>query len=296
MLSDCVVVQGDTTSAFVASYWAFLHHVPIAHVEAGLRTYDLSAPFPEEANRQLIGRVAALHFAPTMQAASCLKNERIVEGVHVVGNTAIDSLVYSLAKRRSGELPAEHALKPEIRNFVEGHRSILVTAHRRENHGDGVRKICVALRKIVDQNPDVRIVYPLHPNPNVRQPVRTRLGDHPRILLCEPLPYLAFIEMMDRASVLLTDSGGVQEEGPTLRKPILVMRETTERPEGVTAGFAELVGTDVNRIVEGVERALKSGCSTDAPNPYGDGVSAVRIMRILEKRLTASPSLRCRSG
>jgi UDP-N-acetylglucosamine 2-epimerase (non-hydrolysing) len=283
--SDVVIVQGDTTSAFIAAYWAFLHQVPVAHVEAGLRTYDLQAPFPEEGNRQLIGRLARLHFAPTLQAAKCLKNECIREGVHIVGNTSIDALLYSLGRIRLGDIPPQGTLSSELREFASGGKTVLVTAHRRENHGEGMRRICEALLQIVERDPDVRIVYPVHPNPNVRKPANELLGNHRRILLCDPLPYLAFVEMMDRAAVLLTDSGGVQEEGPTLRKPILVMRDTTERPEGVDAGFAKLIGTQADRIIEASLLALKEGCTTDAANPYGDGMSAERIISILEHEI-----------
>jgi UDP-N-acetylglucosamine 2-epimerase (non-hydrolysing) len=283
ILADVIAVQGDTTSAFIAAYWAFLNRVPVAHVEAGLRTYDLQAPYPEEANRQLVGRLANMHFAPTVQAAQSLRNEYIREGVHVVGNTSIDALLYCLARIRLGDVPPQGVLRQEIRDFASHGNVILVTAHRRENHGDGMKRICDALLQIVERNPGARIVYPVHPNPNVQGPVHELLGTHRRILLCEPLPYLAFIEMMDCADVLLTDSGGVQEEGPTLRKPILVMRDTTERPEGVTAGFAKLLGTDTDKIVEASLAALKEGCTTDAQNPYGDGMSSERIVAILER-------------
>lgn len=283
--ADVVVVQGDTTSAFVAAYWSFLNQIPVAHVEAGLRTYDLQAPYPEEGNRQLIGRLARLHFAPTLQAAKCLRNECIREGVHVVGNTSIDALLYSLGRIRLGDVPPQGTLSLELRDFTSTGKTILVTAHRRENHGEGMQRICEALLRIVEREPDARIVYPVHPNPNVRKPATELLGSHKRILLCDPLPYLAFVEMMDRATVLLTDSGGVQEEGPTLRKPILVMRDTTERPEGVAAGFAKLIGTQSERIVEASLNALKEGCTVEGSNPYGDGMSAERIVAILDHEI-----------
>ena len=204
------------------------------------------------------------------------------DGVHIVGSTSIDALLYSVGKIRSGEVASQDLLPSIIRNFIEGHKTVLVTAHRRENHGLGIQRICEALRRIVDENPDTRIVYPTHPNPNVSGPVRRLLGGQDRILLCEPLPYLAFVEAMDRASIMLTDSGGVQEEGPSSRKPILVMRETTERPEGVTAGFAKLVGTDVDLISHETSVALIKGCTTDATNPYGDGTASRKINRTIE--------------
>jgi UDP-N-acetylglucosamine 2-epimerase len=280
---DFVVVQGDTTTACMAAYWAFCHRIRVAHVEAGLRTHDLSAPFPEEANRQLIGRIAHLHFAPTPDAARSLKRENVApRGVHVVGNTAIDALGLVLARLKRGEVSAEHRLDAKIRRFIEGARPVLVTAHRRESFGGGFERLCRGIREVADRNADVRVVYPVHPNPNVRTPVERELGGHPRILLCDPVPYVQFVELMRLSDVLLTDSGGVQEEAPSLRKPILVMRDTTERPEGVRAGFARLVGTDPRKIRLGVERALRRGCEGRGKNPYGDGKSARRIVKALK--------------
>jgi UDP-N-acetylglucosamine 2-epimerase (non-hydrolysing) len=284
--SDVLLVQGDTTSAFVAGYWAFCHRIPVAHVEAGLRTYDLNAPFPEEANRQLIGRIARFHFAPTAQAKTALKKENVnAKNIFVVGNTAIDALNYTLKRTKDLNIPDVERLKPEILDFVGDNQLVLVTAHRRESFGGGFEGICKGIRAVADARKDVRIIYPVHPNPNVRDPVNKLLGDHPQIMLVDPLPYFGFILLMQKASVLLTDSGGIQEEGPTLRKPILVMRDTTERPEGVRKGFSKLVGTNPKKIEKETLLALKKGCSGKGPNPYGDGKSAFRIIKTLEKAL-----------
>lgn len=296
-----LVVQGDTTSAFAASYWALCNRVPVAHVEAGLRTYDLDSPFPEEANRQLIGRIARLHFAPTLQAARNLKAEQIFSHrIHLVGNTAIDALKYVVEKERLLERDAlfHPEVPTEIGQFVGDRMMVLVTAHRRESFGPGFERICEGIRRVADSSSDVRIVYPVHPNPNVRSTVRRMLGTHPRILLCDPLPFVGFTALMSRANALLTDSGGVQEEGPTLRKPIIVMRDKTERPEGVQAGFAVLVGTDPALIERETVRALRDGLRTENENPYGDGKAAPRIMDALEREaevrspLDRTPELR----
>ncbi|OFZ81476.1 MAG: UDP-N-acetylglucosamine 2-epimerase [Bdellovibrionales bacterium RIFOXYD1_FULL_53_11] len=287
---DVIAVQGDTTSAFVASYWGCCNRIPVAHVEAGLRTYDLASPFPEEANRQLIGRLARWHFAPTRGAGRALIKENVPKDrIHVVGNTGIDALKIVLARLKDAacmrSLPPEERLDPAIMDFVGGHRLVLVTAHRRESFGKGFEGICKGLRDIADARDgsgggrEVRIVYPVHPNPNVRSIVESQLAGHPRIMLVVPMQYVAFVALMDRADVLLTDSGGIQEEGPTLKKPVLVMREKTERPEGVKAGYVKLVGTDPGKILRETLLALRHGCRGRGPNPYGDGRAAARIMR-----------------
>lgn len=275
---DAILVQGDTTTAFMAGYWGFCHRIPVAHVEAGLRTGDLSAPFPEEANRQLLGRIAQWHFAPTSQARDSLLRENVTPSViHVVGNTGIDALQWTLQKLKEhpGFLPSE------IQSFAGPHPLVLVTAHRRESFGPGFEGICRGILQALEETPDLRVVYPMHPNPNVRRTVEDRLSNHPRILLCEPLAYPGFVSLMERAQVLLTDSGGIQEEGPTLRKPILVMRESTERPEGIQAGFAKLVGTNPGAIARETRLALREGCTIQAPNPYGDGKASERILETL---------------
>lgn len=282
--ADYLIVQGDTTSAAMAGYWGFCHKIPVVHVEAGLRTYDLTAPFPEEANRQLIGRIADLHFAPTRASATALKKEQISQRkIHTVGNTAIDSLHIVLKKLESGEIPLGEKMSAEITQFVGGSPLVLVTAHRRENFGSAFEDMCNGILSIVESDPDLKVVYPVHPNPNVRQPVEKMLKQHPQILLCDPQPYVAFIDLMKRADVLLTDSGGVQEEGPTLRKPIIVMRNTTERPEGLKAGFSKLVGTNTKKIKSETLKALKAGCKGRGKNPYGDGKTSARIVRTLER-------------
>jgi UDP-N-acetylglucosamine 2-epimerase (non-hydrolysing) len=279
-----VVVQGDTTSAMAGALAAFYGRVPVAHVEAGLRTRDLAAPFPEEMNRQVIGRLARWHFAPTPDAQANLLAEGIDAGaIEVTGNTSIDALRQVTAERLS-QAPPE--LLPGV-----GERLLLVTAHRRESFGEGFLSICSALRTIVTRFPDVRVVYPVHPNPNVRGPVEEHLGGEPRIQLVAPLPYGKFVALLGAAWVVLTDSGGLQEEAPGLGKPVLVMRDSTERPEPIAAGTAVLVGTDAGRIVAAVARlhddpAAYAAMAT-AKNPFGDGHAATRIVARLEHDLGA---------
>lgn len=295
--AEAWVVQGDTTSAFMAAYWAFCRKIPVAHVEAGLRTYDLSAPFPEEGNRQLISRIASLHFAPTSQAAQALLREGVpATQIHRVGNTAIDALQWVLRRGkgvRDPHIPQRERIPASISRFLSRTEAeskgraplILVTAHRRESFGKAFEGICQGILKTVSARSDLRVIYPVHPNPQVRAPVERMLGKHPRILLCDPLPYFAFVSLMKSADVLLTDSGGIQEEGPTLRKPILVLREKTERPEGVRAGYSRLVGTDPMKIKREALKALEQGCSGRGGNPYGEGKAAARIVSVLEQSL-----------
>jgi len=282
---DVILVQGDTTSAFIAAYWAFCNKIPVGHVEAGLRTYDLMAPFPEEANRQLIGRLAAFHFAPTKTALIALRKEGVGPSkIHNVGNTAIDALLYTMKRLKEASgvgIADSEKLSQQVREFIGENPLVLVTAHRRESFGEGFEGICSGIKQVAEARPDVKFVYPVHPNPNVRGPVERLLAGYSNILLCDPVPYVGFVELMQRASVLLTDSGGIQEEGPTLRKPIIVMREETERPEGVTVGFAKLVGTDSGKIRRETLKALKNGCKGRGKNPYGDGKSAGRIIGVL---------------
>ncbi|MGD1048476.1 MAG: UDP-N-acetylglucosamine 2-epimerase (non-hydrolyzing), partial [Candidatus Krumholzibacteriaceae bacterium] len=233
--TDMVVVQGDTTSAFAAALAAFYRHIPVAHVEAGLRTHNIWNPYPEEINRQLIGRVAQLHFAPTKRAAGALTDEGVDgKSVFVTGNTVIDALHLTLAKLKS--------LKRRRRLQRRAQRLILVTAHRRENFGGGIEEICAALLDLVERNADVEIVLPVHPNPAVRRPIERTLSSHPRITLTAPLEYMDLVGVMKEASLVLTDSGGLQEEAPALGLPVVVMRDETERPEIVEAGGAVLAG------------------------------------------------------
>jgi UDP-N-acetylglucosamine 2-epimerase (non-hydrolysing) len=275
--TDAVLVQGDTTSAFVGAYWAFLNRIPVIHLEAGLRTFDLSAPFPEEGNRQLIGRIANLHLAPTKAAYQSLIKEAInPELAHVIGNTGIDALEAVVGNRPT--MPADVAA------FVADSPMVLITGHRRENFGQGFENICQAIKQMAQDMPEVRFVYPVHLNPAVQGVVNSMLSGLSNVMLTTPADYLPFVALQARADVILTDSGGIQEEAPTLRKPVLVMRESTERPEGVAAGFAKLVGTDIEAIRLGVHTALQEGCQGKGGNPYGDGKASARAWDIFENR------------
>lgn len=281
---DLVLVQGDTTTAFAAALAAFYARIPVGHVEAGLRTGDVFAPWPEEMNRRLVGSLATHHFPPTPRARDNLLAEGIDPGTMLVtGNTVIDALLLvrdrlhtdqAHAAQVDGRLPALGPARPLV----------LVTGHRRENFGSGFESICKALRRI-SQARDVDLVYPVHLNPNVLEPVKRILGGRPNIHLIEPLDYVAFVRLMTRASVIVTDSGGVQEEAPSLGVPVLVMREKTERPEAVEAGAVRLVGADEERIVEETLRLLDDAghhkAMARAVNPYGDGRAAARIADFL---------------
>ena len=273
---DMAIVQGDTTTTLAGALAAFYRRVPVGHVEAGLRTHDMAQPFPEEMNRVVASRLAALHFAPTERAACHLKAEGIDPArIAITGNTGIDAVLYVRDALAAGRLPAGEW--PEL----DGSRKlVLVTAHRRESFGTGFERICRALLRLADR-PDVQIVYPVHRNPNVQDPVNRLLDGHPRIRLLEPLDYVPFIDLMRRAHLVITDSGGVQEEGPSLGKPILVMREKTERPEAVEAGTVRLVGTDDALIVAEAARLLDDAAAYAAMcrthNPYGDGHASARI-------------------
>jgi UDP-N-acetylglucosamine 2-epimerase (non-hydrolysing) len=279
---DIVLVQGDTTTTFCGALAAFYQRIPVGHVEAGLRTGDISQPFPEELNRVLTTRLGTLHFAPTESAARNLRCDHVPEErIVVTGNTGIDAVMQVSGKLRAGELPgfAMPGLDPSRRLLV-------VTAHRRESHGAPLGAICEALLRLALRG-DVQIVYPVHRNPNVEGPVTRLLGDHRDILLCEPLEYVPFVDLMRRAYVLITDSGGIQEEGPSLGKPVLVMREKTERPEAVEAGTVKLVGTTADRIVGETEILLEDRAEFErmsrAHNPYGDGHASERIGNALAR-------------
>lgn len=277
---DWVIVQGDTTTTFAGALAAFYKGIRVAHVEAGLRTYDMAQPFPEEANRVLTGRVATLHFAATEGAAENLFREGISpHRVAVTGNTGIDAVLNVNRRLAEGSLHSGFTLPLD-----PAKKLILVTAHRRESFGEGFENICTALRRLAVRE-GVEIVYPVHPNPNVRETVHHRLNHLPNLHLIEPLPYVSFVDLMRKAHILLTDSGGIQEEGPSLGKPVLVMREKTERPEAVTAGTARLVGTDVDRILEETCLLLNDpeeyARRSHIHNPYGDGHASERIREIL---------------
>jgi len=285
---DMVMVQGDTTSALAAALAAFYKRVPIGHVEAGLRTSDKYSPYPEEMNRRLVSSLADLHFAPTTAAKENLLGEGVSRGcISVTGNTVVDALK---AMRRSKVVWHVRVLD----RIAPEQRVILVTAHRRESFGPGFERICRALRMIVERNPDVEVVYPVHLNPNVRKPVRALLGRTPRVHLIEPLEYLPFVRLMERAYLILTDSGGIQEEAPALGKPVLVMRDVTERPEAVAAGTAKLVGTETEVIVSATERLLHSTVAyrkmARARSPFGDGRASSRIAAALRRYILASES------
>jgi UDP-N-acetylglucosamine 2-epimerase (non-hydrolysing) len=285
---DRLLVHGDTTTTMAASLAAFYARVPVGHVEAGLRTGNVFAPWPEEMNRMIVGRVADLHFAPTETARAALLAENCApEKIHVTGNTVIDALQDVV-----GRLKGDDALQAELAAsfpFLDadpstGRRMVLVTGHRRENFGQGFEQICLALKRISESR-DVQVVYPVHLNPNVQEPVRRILGDAPAVHLIAPQDYLPFVWLMNRAHLIITDSGGVQEEAPALGKPVLVMRDTTERPEALAAGTVRLVGTDAARIEAEALRLLDDPTAyaemARAMNPYGDGQAAERIATVL---------------
>lgn len=282
---DIVLVHGDTSTALAAALAGFYAGVPIGHVEAGLRTGNILAPWPEEANRRLIAPLTALHFAPTQKSRDNLVAEGIAaSNIHVTGNTVIDALLSVVAKieRDAG---VRGSLESRFPNMDPERRLILVTGHRRENFGAGFEQICLALRDLAQRN-DVQILYPVHLNPNVQEPVRRILHDVPNVTLIEPQDYLPFVFLMSRAHIIVTDSGGVQEEAPSLGKPVLVMRDTTERPEAVEAGTVRLVGRDRARIVAAAEELLNDPEEyqrmSRAHNPYGDGTAAGRIAHVLQ--------------
>ncbi len=278
---DCIIAQGDTTTVMAASLAAFYRHVPFVHVEAGLRTGNLQAPWPEELNRRIAGITTALHCAPTARAADNLLGEGVpADTVAVTGNTVIDALLWAVNRERG-----KNALWQKKYAAFGLRRMVLITGHRRENFGDGMEHICRAILSLAERFAEVEFVYPVHLNPNVREPVGRSLANHANIHLCEPAPYPEFVWLMDRSTLILTDSGGVQEEAPSLRKPVLVMRETTERPEALEAGAVELVGTDVCKIVDRVSLLLTDAAEYASRqieiNPYGDGHAAERIVDLI---------------
>jgi UDP-N-acetylglucosamine 2-epimerase (non-hydrolysing) len=285
--ADLVLVQGDTTTVFCAALAAYYHRISVGHVEAGLRTGDRYAPFPEELNRRLTTHLGDLHFAPTAGARARLLAEGIPnEAIHVTGNTVIDALHFAVARIRE-QAPRVPGLPHDLQPGESGRRSVLITGHRRENFGAGFESICQAVAALADRHADCAFVYPVHLNPHVREPVFRLLGKCPNVHLIEPLDYLTFVALLDRATLVLTDSGGVQEEAPSLGKPVLVMRATTERPEAVAAGTARLVGTDSRRIVEETSRLLEDAAAYTAMartvNPYGDGHACARIVERLAR-------------
>ncbi len=286
---DIVLVHGDTTTCFAAALAAFYQQIPVGHVEAGLRTFDLKAPFPEEANRSLVGRIANYHFAPTRRARNNLLAESVSSHqIWVTGNTVIDALL--LVRDRVQQYSAEYWLEifgsSLYQRIIDNSRKmVLITGHRRENFGQGFIDLCSAIREIAEQHKDVDLVYPVHLNPRVQEPVYEMLSGFDNVFLISPLEYEPFVWLMDKSDLLLTDSGGVQEEAPSLGKPVLVMRNVTERPEAVRAGTVKLVGTNKDKIIQETEMLLSNeeiyAKMSLAHNPYGDGKSAQRILNLL---------------
>lgn len=277
---DVVLVHGDTSTTFVTALAAFYLQIPVGHVEAGLRTYDIYSPFPEEFNRQATGIVAQYHFAPTEVSKQNLLNEgKKAEQIYVTGNTAIDALKTTVR--------GEYA--HPVLEWVGDSRLIMLTAHRRENLGDPLKHMFSAIKRIVDEHEDIKVIYPIHMNPVVRETANAILGDHDRIRIIEPLEVLDFHNFLNKSYLILTDSGGIQEEAPSLGKPVLVMRDTTERPEGVAAGTLKLVGTDEEVIYENFKELLNDEKAYEkmskASNPYGDGLASKRIADVLEEKL-----------
>jgi len=286
---DMVIVQGDTTTAFIAALAAYYHQIPVGHVEAGLRTGKKYSPFPEEINRVLATHIADVHFAPTPWAKENLLKENVpAERIYVTGNTVIDALHFAVAK-----IEKDHPEIPELpRGLLEDGADgplVLITGHRRESFGQGFKNICSAIGTLAERFSEAAFVYPVHLNPNVRKPVFELLGGLGNVHLIEPVSYLPFVALMNRAKIILTDSGGIQEEAPSLGKPVLVMRDTTERPEAVEAGTVKLVGTDVDCIVNEASRLLADEKAyagmARAINPYGDGKACGRIIRAIRENL-----------
>ena len=285
---DRVIVQGDTATAMAGALAAYYRKIPVAHVEAGLRSGDIYHPWPEEVNRRIVAPIADLHFAPTDTAAAALARENVTTGVHVTGNTVIDALLWT--QGRIAETPSLAAGLNDLAERFAGKRIVLVTTHRRENFGDGMAGIARAIGRIADRA-DVAVIFPMHPNPNVGAVMDEMLGERANVARIAPLDYPHFIRALGMCNLALTDSGGVQEEAPALGKPVLVMRETTERPEGIAAGTALLVGTDPDRIVSEVFTLLDDKDTharmARAHNPFGDGRASARIARIINDGMVA---------
>jgi UDP-N-acetylglucosamine 2-epimerase (non-hydrolysing) len=290
---DIVLVHGDTTTTLATSLAAFYQKIKVGHVEAGLRTDDIYSPWPEEANRQITSVLANYHFAPTdTSKENLIKENKDAKNIIVTGNTVIDALLLSLCKIKNSEV-IQNKIKKTLQTnglkLQEARRVILVTGHRRENHGEGFINICEALKEIALSYPTIDIIYPVHLNPNVQKPVKALLSNISNIYLIEPLQYEEFIYLMDKAYMIITDSGGVQEEAPSLGKPVLVMRETTERPEAVDAGIVKLVGTNKEKIIKEVQNLIDNKQEYEkmnkAHNPYGDGKACEKIVEFLKEKL-----------
>lgn len=295
---DVVLVHGDTTTSTAAALAAFYQQIPVGHVEAGLRTHNIYSPWPEEMNRQLTGRIATYHFAPTPLSRENLLREGVVEDkITVTGNTVIDALYWVVNKVNTDAVlgnQLQEALKNagyDVARLQSGRRLVLITGHRRENFGDGFINMCTAIRDLTQKYPEVDFVYPMHLNPNVRRPIHEVFGEDlnnlGNMFFIEPLEYLSFVYLMEKATIVLTDSGGIQEEAPGLGKPVLVMRDTTERPEALDAGTVKLVGTDYDKIMSEVSLLLDDASAYEkmsrAVNPYGDGLACERIVENFKK-------------
>ena len=295
---DVVLVHGDTTTSTAAALAAFYQQIPVGHVEAGLRTHNIYSPWPEEMNRQLTGRIATYHFAPTPLSLENLLREGVVEDkITVTGNTVIDALYWVVNKVNTDAVlgnQLQEALKNagyDVARLQNGRRLVLITGHRRENFGDGFINMCTAIRDLTQKYPEVDFVYPMHLNPNVRRPIHEVFGEDlnnlGNMFFIEPLEYLSFVYLMEKATIVLTDSGGIQEEAPGLGKPVLVMRDTTERPEALDAGTVKLVGTDYDKIMSEVSLLLDDASAYEkmshAVNPYGDGLACERIVENFKK-------------
>ena len=296
---DFCLTQGDTTTTFVASLASFYRRIPVGHVEAGLRTGNIYSPFPEEVNRRLVSSIAALHFPPTEISRQNLLREGILDrAICVTGNTVVDALQLELEQRSDPAI--EKNIRAQLASELGGgwwqRPYVLVTGHRRENFGTGFDEICKALAELSQRFPDHEFIYPVHLNPNVQGPVYERLGQQKRVRLIAPQPYRPFVALMRSCRLVLTDSGGIQEEAPSLGKPVLVMRDTTERPEGVDAGTVKLVGADATRIVDSVSELLTDNAAyrrmSEAVNPYGDGHASERIVKAVNRFLDVQPGLR----
>lgn len=292
---DLVLVHGDTTTSMAAALAAYYQQIPVGHIEAGLRTNDIYSPWPEEMNRQITGRIATLHFAPTeLSRQNLLKENTVPSKITVTGNTVIDALYLIVNKIQDSDTLKNQiklSLKElgyDINRLSESRRLVLITGHRRENFGEGFMNICRAIKTLSEKYPDIDFVYPMHLNPNVRIPIKEVFGSQTssNMFFIEPLEYLSFVFLMEKSAVILTDSGGIQEEAPGLGKPVLVMRDTTERPEALVAGTVKLVGTDYNKIVHEVSQLLDNqdyyNQMSQAINPYGDGHACERILNVLK--------------
>lgn len=284
---DLVLVHGDTSTTLCTTLAAYYQQVPVAHIEAGLRTHNLNSPWPEEGNRKMTGALACMHFAPTDQSRSNLLREGVEDTtIHVTGNSVIDALL-AVKNRLVTDLGMAAEIKSQFPYLRKDARLILITGHRRENFGDGFERICAAISELASEFPEDDFLYPVHMNPNVREPVSRLLGGLRNVHLIEPQEYLPFVYLMMRAYIILTDSGGIQEEAPSLGKPVLVMRNTTERPEAVEAGTVKLVGTGIRQIVDGVRTLLNDRAEYElmafSHNPYGDGKACERIIQHIKK-------------